>query len=429
VIRASGVWLSLVGWLLASELVSACGDVWVQAIVPAPDEITGGTGGVGGNDPNGGDAAGGEAGSGGSIGPEGGAAGATGSGGIATVGGSSGAGGSAGSTGAAGGTPGTGGTAIGGNGGGSGNAGSSGSAGQPSCPLLQVGYSTVSGGTTGGPNGTGVKVSTAAELKAQLTKTDPMIVQIDSQITLTEQIRPKSDKTIIGVGKNAELTGGGLYILDVHNVIVQNLKISKATSEDAITIQSSQHVWVDHCDLSSDLSAPKDTYDDLVAVTHGSDYVTVSWTHFHDHDAVSLVGHSNDPMYAAEDMDHLTVTYHHNWFSNVNTNNPRVRYGKVHIFNNLFQAVAENAVISQMGAQVYVEGNVFQSVLVPITTQYQDPNEGGVAERDNSFSADSGANVITTPSSWMPSSAYSYNADSTSTVEFLVNACAGVGKL
>jgi pectate lyase len=186
-------------------------------------------------------------------------------------------------------------------------------------------------------------------------------------------------------------------------------------------------VWIDHCDLSSSLTDPKDTYDDLVAVTHGSDFVTVSWTHFHDHYAVALVGHSNSSDAVAEDTNHLTVTFHHNWFSDTQANEPRVRFGKVHIFNNLFQRTSANAVIAQMGAQLLVERNVFQTVAVPITTHYEDPDDGFVLVRDNSFSADSGANPITQTSTWEPD--YSYGADLVQSVEFLVSACSGVGKI
>lgn len=388
-----------------------------EAIVKAPSEIGGGTSGTGGGAGTGagevgGEATGGDAGAG-AGGGEGGAAGAN-TGGTTTSGGTNTGGGGANAGGAAGGGT-SGGTNTGGN------------VGQPPCPVQLVGFGAVGDGVTGGLNGSVVKVTTTAQFKTEAMKTEPVIIQIDSQLTLTEQIRPKADKTIVGVGKNAELTGGGLYILDTHNVIVQNLKISKAVGEDAITIQNSQRVWVDHCDLSSDLSQPKETYDDLVAVTHGSDNVTVSWTHFHDHYAVALIGHSNSADATTEDTNHLTVTFHHNWFSDTQANEPRVRFGTVHVFNNLFQRTAANAVISQMGAQVLVESNVFQSVLVPITTSYEDPLEGFVIERENTFSTDSGANQITQTGTWAPT--YPYNADSAGNVEFLVSACAGVGKI
>lgn len=81
------------------------------------------------------------------------------------------------------------------------------------------------------------------------------------------------------------MTGIGFYIKDQSNVIMRNLKISKVLADngDAIGIQNSKNVWVDHCDLSSDLSHDKDYYDGLCDVTHASEWVTISNTYFHDH--------------------------------------------------------------------------------------------------------------------------------------------------
>jgi pectate lyase len=55
------------------------------------------------------------------------------------------------------------------------------------------------------------------------------------------------------------LAGVGLTILGQKNVIVRNMKISKvlAAYGDAVTIQLSTNVWVDHCDLSGDETVGK----------------------------------------------------------------------------------------------------------------------------------------------------------------------------
>lgn len=83
----------------------------------------------------------------------------------------------------------------------------------------------------------------------------------------------------------AGLTGVGLYIKGVSNVIVRNLKISKVKAEngDAIGIQASKNVWVDHVDVSSDMDNGKDYYDGLIDVTHASEWVTISHSKIHDH--------------------------------------------------------------------------------------------------------------------------------------------------
>ena len=128
------------------------------------------------------------------------------------------------------------------------------------------------------------------------------------------------------------LDGIGLTIKGRSNVIIRNLKIAKvlAAHGDAITIQASTNIWVDHCDLSSDLSHDKDYYDGLCDVTHASDWVTISNTYLHDHWKASLVGHSdrNGP----EDTGHLHVTYANNHWNNTSSRAPSFRFGTGHIF-------------------------------------------------------------------------------------------------
>jgi len=55
------------------------------------------------------------------------------------------------------------------------------------------------------------------------------------------------------------LVGVGLRVLEESNVILRNLKVSKVLAEagDAIAIQASSQVWVDHVDLSSDVDHDK----------------------------------------------------------------------------------------------------------------------------------------------------------------------------
>lgn len=76
-------------------------------------------------------------------------------------------------------------------------------------------------------------------------------------ITVGLQIPPNT--TVIGK-KGSLLSGVGLRVFRVSNVIIRNVKIQKvlAAAGDAINIQESSKVWVDHVDLSSDLAHDKD---------------------------------------------------------------------------------------------------------------------------------------------------------------------------
>lgn len=199
-----------------------------------------------------------------------------------------------------------------------------------------VGYASQNGGTTGGKGGTTTTVASLAEFTAAVgTKTDTTakVIYIKGAITGSTKVNIGSNKSIIGTDSSASLTGVGLYIDKSKNVIVQNLKISKvlAANGDAIGIQASTNVWVDHVDVSSDVDHDKDYYDGLIDVSHASDWVTVSNSYIHDHYKASLVGHSDNN--GAEDTGHLHVTYANNYWNNISSRTPSIRFGTGHIFN------------------------------------------------------------------------------------------------
>ncbi|KAI6891489.1 hypothetical protein KC334_g13999, partial [Hortaea werneckii] len=138
-----------------------------------------------------------------------------------------------------------------------------------------VGYASLNGGTTGGQGGTTTTVSELPAFTEAIKADDPMVVYVSGTISGSEQIHVAGDKSILGLDSDSGIEGVGLYIKEVSNVIVQNLKISKVKADagDAIGIQASTNVWIDHNDLSSDLDHGKDYYDGLCDVTHAADYV------------------------------------------------------------------------------------------------------------------------------------------------------------
>jgi pectate lyase len=289
------------------------------------------------------------------------------------------------------------------------------------CPTDMVGFATEGGGTTGGGSATPITVSTADAFRAAAEAEAPAVIQVNGTFVLDEGVRVASNKTLIGLGDSSGFTGAGLALRDSENVIIRNLVIARAVDADAITVQHARRVWIDHCDLSSDRDHEQGTYDGLVDITHASDYVTVSWTVFHDHFDSGLVGHSSDN--AAEDTGHLTVTYHHNLFARIE-GGPRIRFGTVHVYDNYFADVTLYAVASQMGATVLVERNWFDQVATPILTRYNDPVDGTAHQIDNVY-RDSGASTVTADTTWRP--LYSYLPESADTARPLIGACAGAG--
>jgi pectate lyase len=119
----------------------------------------------------------------------------------------------------------------------------------------------------------------------------------------------------------------------------------------------------------------KDYYDGLLDITHAGDFITVSNTVFHDHFKASLVGHSNNN--GGEDTGHLRVTYHNNYWFNINSRAPSLRFGTGHIYNSLFENVG-TGVNTRQKAQVLVENNVFVNCTRPLYS-----TDGGFAVARN----------------------------------------------
>lgn len=202
--------------------------------------------------------------------------------------------------------------------------------------------------------------------------------------------------TIVGTGADATLVGAWLDIRPAGvsegnapmNVIVRNLALEDAadcfpewspddgptgnwnSQYDAISVRNATHVWIDHdrfADVRTrDEIAPTifnhrvQVHDGLVDITNESDCVTVSWNIFTEHDKTMLIGNSDG---AIADRGRLRVTLHHNFFDGVGQRAPRVRFGQVHVFDNLYRADVNTNYHSSWGigieSRVVAENNVF----------------------------------------------------------------------
>jgi pectate lyase len=279
-----------------------------------------------------------------------------------------------------------------------------------------VGWATVEGGTTGGGGGPVVTVRDEDSLRSALKGDDPATIVIADSILLKEKIRVGSNKTVLGRSREVVLSGAGLHLSKVRNVILRNLTI-RDSADDAINIEGgSHHVWVDHCDLSQ-------CHDGLLDIKHGSDLVTVSWCRFHDHRKTCLLGHSDKPSALAEDRGKLRVTYHHNFFDGSGTRHPRVRVAEtVHIFNNYYRD-NEYGAASTDDAGLLVEGNFFENVPAPTHVKYGDSKDPGrLVERRNHF-VRSGKPEATGSVKEVP---YKYQLDEAEAVAGIVGRQAGV---
>jgi len=271
-------------------------------------------------------------------------------------------------------------------------------------------------GTTGGGNASPVTVSNSSQLLSALKASGAGVIRVNGMISISGMQDIGSNKTLIGVGSGSGITGGGIDVDGVSNVIIQNLNF-RGWADDGINVQDgSTRIWIDHNNFS-------DGYDGAVDIKRGSDYITVSWNKFFNHDKAMLLGHSDGN--GSQDRGHLRVSYHHNWFDGSGTRHPRVRFGNpVHVFNNYYNG-NEYGVASTMDAGVLVEGNYFENVDEPTLVGYADSDPGTLVQRDNYFvgsgSPQSAGSVGSIP--------YSYRLDTASGVKSIVTSGAGVGRI
>lgn len=212
-------------------------------------------------------------------------------------------------------------------------------------------------------------------------------------------VRVPARTTIVGVGSDAAIVGGMLFLENVDNVILRNLHLTDAYDHfpawdpldgeqgewnaeyDNVSLRGATHVWIDRCTFDDgdrpDASARTllgrrmQHHDGLLDMTRASNHVTVSWNHFRHHDKTSLVGGSDGH---AGDAGHLKVSYHHNLWQQLKSRTPRVRFGQVHVYNNLY-------LVDEAGpdAYAYSIGIGHQSRIVSQRNVWQTPATVGTA--------------------------------------------------
>lgn len=116
----------------------------------------------------------------------------------------------------------------------------------------------------------------------------------------------------------------------------------------------------------------------LISPDHSCIYVTVSNTFIHDHWKASLIGHSDSN--GDEDTGHLHVTENNNYWYNVNSRGPSIRFGTGHIYNSYFEEV-NDGINTRDGVQVLVESSTFVGCDKPLYST----DDGYAVAKDNDF--------------------------------------------
>ncbi len=235
----------------------------------------------------------------------------------------------------------------------------------PDFPM--AGFATQNGGTTGGKGYSEVTVDNVNDLKSYA-KAGNKIIYVKPG-TYMGPVEVGSNVTIYGY-QGAIIaqptTGSAMKLSGSKNVIIRNLKFKGVGAhddddEDCLQVNhESKNVWIDHVDVY-------DGHDGNLDITNASDFVTISWTKFSytsastGHQFSNLIGNSKTK---TSDRGHLNVTIHHTWWADgVVERMPRVRFGKVHVANNLFDSKnASYCVRAAIEADIRIERNVFIGV-------------------------------------------------------------------
>jgi pectate lyase len=305
------------------------------------------------------------------------------------------------------------------------------------------GYATLGSGTTGGAGGPTVTVSTFEDFEFYVDNdTGPYIVLVQGTINLgSSNVRVRDNKTIIGLGTDATLVGD-LKVFGNNNVIIRNITFTNPTGvgdSDGLTLQECLNVWVDHCTFV-------DCDDGSLDISHAADWVTVSWCHFYytnpanDHRFSNLVGHSDNN--AGEDAGKLHITFHHNWWGQlVHERMPRVRFGRVHVYNNYYNSPGNNNCIrAAIASEIRVENNYFDTVKNVWELYRTTGTDGKVWATNNvevnttwsSGDPDSiqipGTDVLSNEANGLNPVPYGYTLDAASVIPAAVTNNAGAGK-
>ena len=213
---------------------------------------------------------------------------------------------------------------------------------------------------------------------------------------------------------------GIFYIQRCENVIIRNLSFVGPGSVDVggvdlvSVINSSHHIWVDHCEFI-------DGQDGNFDITNESDYITASWCHFHYtdrsyvHQNTNLVGSSDSKV---EDRGKLNITFAYNeWGENCRSRMPMARFGKIHLLNNWYNCSGntENAVNPRLESEFLIEGNYFDKGIIKT---FKNNGSTGVSISDNTVADPAGGSI--TASGTAVTVPYTYNkVPSTSVPEMI----------
>lgn len=315
---------------------------------------------------------------------------------------------------------------------------------QPVIESSPIGFASINAlgqnGTTGGKGGKVITITNADTLYRLLRNLRPdknpalpptifeIIGTVNKGGDKMVYLKGNANITFIGRGNNSKINGFGFKVQGSKNTIFRNIEFANSP-DDAICIEeSSHHVWIDHCTFST-------AYDGLIDIKTKTQFVTISWCKFYKHSKTCLFGHDD-----GETADTImTATYHHCLWDSTDQRHPRVRFGRVHVFNNYYKNNLLYGIASTCDGKIVVEANYFKNLLYPCHIGYADSRQGYINEINNIFEncgqpltngeTKSFGVPKTNIHNWNPINDYFYTIDEPSNIPSILELYAGSGKL
>ncbi|XP_047309899.1 pectate lyase-like [Impatiens glandulifera] len=189
-------------------------------------------------------------------------------------------------------------------------------------------------------------------------------------IRLQQELIMTSHKTIDARGANVHIANGaGFTIQFIQNVIIHGLHIHNIhpgqggliidsihhfgirtkSDGDGISIFGSSNVWIDHVSMSK-------CADGLIDAIMGSTAITISNSHFNQHNESFLFGASPD--HTIDKLMQVTMAFNH-FGKGLVQRMPRCRYGFTHVVNNDYTHWIMYAIGGSNAPTIISQGNRF----------------------------------------------------------------------
>jgi len=197
--------------------------------------------------------------------------------------------------------------------------------------------------------------------------------------------------TFEGVGPDAVINAWGINTGGASNIVIRNLTFDQHYGK-AVEINGggfnvrASNLWVDHNTfgvgqnrylfLGHDPDNAKG--DGSTDIGNSARNYTVSYNHYAGSSKAMLIGGN------AGEMDPHYGTIDHNWFEGSEERTPRVRGGRVHVFNNLYEDIQGHPYHNTLAdrntgygigaghnANIWAEGNIFDNVNFPFIRSRQ----------------------------------------------------------